>query len=119
MSNVPFKHFYEEEDISFCNNKQCKDKHNCFRYMAKSNDYWHYLIKIEGKLNKDNCDAYWPFYVWRDASGKEYLLKDINDNHLLCIIIHLFERIEFNNEDKLIKLVKEFIKEARRRKIYK
>lgn len=117
MSKIPFKDFYTTEDIAKCTNKQCKDRCNCFRYMGKSDADWQSMLTIKGKLNKDTCDCYWPYHIWRDASGKEYLLKEIVDQHLLAIIIHLFERIQFNGEDNLIKLVKEFIKEARKRKL--
>lgn len=112
----PFQDFYLAEDICKCNNKQCKQKYNCFRFMGKSTD-WQSMTTFEGGKN---CENFMPFYVWKTGDDKSLMLKDITDDHLKNIIIHLFERSHNTNyiRERDTKLALEFIKEARRRKIY-
>ena len=86
--------------------------------MGKSNRYWQSYFTKNDKYNKEECEHYHPYYVWRDFTGKSYLLKDITNNHLLAIIIHLYERY-INGETTIIGYIKEFSKEARKRKLIK
>lgn len=118
MSNysVPFKNFYQANDITLCKNKKCEDRLSCIRYMYKPDQYWQFYFKENTKCNKDICPHYFPLFVWSDAKNNRYILKDISNNHLLAIIIHLYERY-INGETHLLKLAKEFSKEARKRKL--
>ncbi|MCM1260657.1 MAG: hypothetical protein NC222_06870 [Staphylococcus sp.] len=111
--NKPFYHFYPAYDICMCNNTKCKKRFDCFRFMGKPEER-HSIANYPNE-----CDSFWPYVIWKDSRNRELTLKQISNDHLKNIIIHLFERIEFNGDDGLIQLVKEFIKEAKRRKIYK
>lgn len=44
-------------DIAKCNNRDCKKRFTCFRYLADADDY--YQSYIEPNYTKDNCDMYW------------------------------------------------------------
>lgn len=115
MKNKPFKNFYLAEDICKCKNKKCKSRFDCFRYMSKSTQ-WQSMTTYRG-TDKHDCENYIPYYIWKDANNKNYLLKDITDQHLMSIIVHIYQRIVENKEIRLCKLVKEFVKEAKIRKI--
>ena len=120
MSNhsTPFKDFLLTSDMTKCKNKKCKDRLSCYRYMGKPDKYWQFYFTKNDKYNKEECEHYHPYYIWRDFTGKPYLLSDITDRHLLAIIIHLYERY-INGETTIIGYIKEFSKEARKRKLIK
>ena len=111
----PFKEYYSGEDITMCNNSNCKDRHTCYRYMARRTSFQSMFMSKTAK-SKEDYNSYTELIVWTDARGKQYTLDEISDSHLLNIIIHLFERNNCNSQD--VRLAKEFIKEARRRHIY-
>ena len=111
MSKAPFKEFYFYDDITYCTNKKCRDRFTCIRYMSKKEPYC-FQFTLQKILDKYTCDNYLKYVVWRDIKGKEYTLEEITDQHLLAIIIHLYER-------NAIKVAKEFSKEARKRKLIK
>lgn len=115
--NTPFKNFLYAYDMTICKNKKCADRLSCYRYMGKREQFQYYFTNIK-KCNKEECNYYHPYYVWYDSTGKSYLLKDITNNHLLAIIIHLYERY-INGETTIISYIKEFSKEARKRKLIK
>ena len=125
----PFFGFYPAEDICKCSNTKCKKRIKCFRYMG-GNTEWQSVATFGGGKS-----CFLPYYVWGTSDGKKLMLKEIKDDHLKNIIIHLFERAQviFDEEpgqgegylaalkyaENSIKIAKEFIKEARIRKIYK
>lgn len=111
----PFKDFKVLEDVCKCSNAKCKYRFNCIRYMAKNSE-WQSITKFD---NKESCDHYIPYYVWKDSEGRKYLLEDIENNHLMAIIIHLYERYIISNNMVELNLAKEFTKEAKRRRIIK
>ena len=116
--NTPFKDFLLTFDMTKCKNKKCKDRLSCYRYMGKPNRYRQSYFTKNNKYNKEECEYYHPYYILYDLAGKPYLLKDIADSHLLAIIIHLYERY-VSGETTIIGYIKEFSKEARKRKLIK
>ena len=121
MSNhsTPFKNFLYTSDMTMCKNKKCKDRLSCFRYMGKPEQFQFYFTNTEKCSNKEKCLHYYPYYIWSDLTGKQYLLKDITDNHLLAIIVHLYDRYVVYGETGTLKYIKEFKKEAIKRKLIK
>lgn len=131
--NTPFFGFYPAEDICKCTNGSCAMRMNCFRFMG-GNTEWQSISKFHNK-KEEGCEHYLPYYVWRSGNGKNLMLYQIDDDYLKNIIIHLLERaldieqeIEKRPEEKevfslfvknSILVAREFIKEARKRKIYK
>ena len=79
MSNhsTPFKDFLLASDMTKCKNKKCKDRLSCYRYMGKSDRYWQSYFTKNDKYNKEECEHYYPYYIWRDSAGKPYLLKEV------------------------------------------
>lgn len=43
-------------DIAMCQNNVCPHAKNCYRYMAKPDEYWQSYMKFDWRL--DNC--HWP-----------------------------------------------------------
>lgn len=113
--NRPFYLFYDAYDICMCHNTKCKKRFDCLRFMGKPTNEYYSMADFPNE-----CDSYIPYIVWVASGNRGLTLKQISNDHLKNIIIHLFERLNFNGgEDNLAILIKEFIKEAKRRKIYK
>lgn len=122
MRNKPFQNMFPAEDICKCNNTKCREKGSCFRFMGASTEYQ--SMSTFGTEKGEKCTNFYPYYVWRSAEGKNLMLKDIDNDYLKNIIIHLFERadneqFEGDFAKNSILIAREFIKEAKRRKIYR
>ena len=109
MKKPPFYNFFEAEDICRCPGIRCKKKADCLRYMAKREE-----VHSNARFGGNNCEYFIPMVVWRTAEGKELMLSQITDHHLLAIIIHLYERQDCGNM-AVKKYIIEFTKEAVRR----
>ena len=46
-------------DISMCNNEECVQKLNCYRYRAVPNEYSQSYILLTGAKEKKDCDHFW------------------------------------------------------------
>lgn len=111
MKKPPFYNFFEAEDICRCKGLRCKKKTDCLRYMAKREE-----VCSNAGFGGKNCEYFMPMAVWRTAKGKELMLSQITDQHLLAIIIHLYERQSVFRTDTYSKdLILNFTKEAVRR----
>lgn len=114
MKKRPFEGYYELHDVCHCSGKRCKKKYDCLRYMAKKDG-----VYSQTTFNPKDCDYFYPMKVWGTYLGRRMMLSEITDQHLMAIIVHLYERktrgdIITGNFDKIIA---EFTKEAIRRKL--
>lgn len=132
FSKEPFFNFYPAEDICKCKNDKCKQCTKCFRFMGASTE-WQSMSTFEGGKK---CKNFMPYIVWKSGDGQFFTLDEINNDYLKNIIIHLLERSVLTTESleenmssdiylkqleyarKSVQIAKEFIKEARKRKIY-
>ena len=48
-------------DISMCNNKDCKSRKTCYRYMAPPSEFMQSYLVIKGVMDK--CKHYWEHLV--------------------------------------------------------
>ena len=62
-------------DITMCNNKDCKLKLECWRYMSKADPHYQsYLVEYSSCNEKNNYDLFWEM--------DEYKLKNIDKDKL-------------------------------------
>lgn len=60
-------------DISMCNNKKCKMRYKCFRYMAKPNQYRQSYVSFKPNI-KGDCDSFWDI---KDAPTNVRKMEDV------------------------------------------
>ena len=46
-------------DICKCNNKNCKIRNSCYRFLADDSDYQAYFIVDKVVDNENDCNEYW------------------------------------------------------------
>lgn len=114
MKKRPFQNYYHLYDVCRCRGVRCKKKYDCLRYMAKIDGYY-----SQTDFNPENCEHFYPMKVWTTSLGEDKMLSEITNEHLMAIIVHLYERRQKRCAQKgiLDGLIEEFTKEAVRREL--
>lgn len=114
MKKRPFQDYYELYDTCRCSGKDCDKKYDCLRYMAKRDG-----IFSQANFNPKDCEYFYPMKVWGTYLGRMKMLSEITDQHLMAIIVHLYERKTRGDiiAGSFDSIIAEFTKEAIRRNL--